>query len=98
MLILTFKTRKQSEPIKNTFIRILFKYTIAFLNDILKELGMDPVPWGQLAGWLRGNPDGDGYVEIIADDQRAALVCDNDTACKPIYLEFNCDGQIWSRI
>lgn len=69
-----------------------------FLNDILKELGMDPVPWGQLVGWMRGNQDGDSYVEIIADDQRAALACDNDTACKPIYLEFNCDGLIWSRI
>lgn len=69
-----------------------------FLNDVLDELGMDKVPWGQIVGWIRGSREGDSYIEIIADDQRTAFDLDDDTCNKPIYLEFNCDGAIWTKI
>ena len=69
-----------------------------FLNDVLDELGMDKVPWGQIVGWIRGSREGDSYIQIVADDQRAAFDLDDDTSNKPIYLEFNCDGAIWTKI
>lgn len=69
-----------------------------FLNDVLDRLGMDKVSWGQLVGWIRGDEEGDQYVEIIARDQADAIQCDLDHACGPIYLDFNCQGLIWTKI
>lgn len=69
-----------------------------FLNDILKYLDIDEVPWGQLCGWIRGNDNGDNYIQILATEDRAAIDLDNDCWKKPIFLEFNCDGAIWDKI
>lgn len=69
-----------------------------FLNNVLHYLDMDEVPWGQLVGWIRGNEDGDNYVQIMATDDLKTLEFDNDGWKKPIFLEFNCDGAIWEDI
>lgn len=69
-----------------------------FLNDVLDELGMDKVPWGQLVGWIRGSADGDAMIEFLAEEQEASINCDIGTACRPIYLDFNCEGLIWTKI
>ena len=69
-----------------------------FLNDMLKYLDMEEVPWGQLVGWIRGEDDGDGRVIILATEDQEALEIDNDVMKNTIFLDFNCDGVIWDRI
>ena len=69
-----------------------------FLNDMLKYLGLDEVPWGQLVGWIRGEKDGDGKVIILATEDQEALEMDTEGWKRPILLDFNCDGVIWDRI
>ena len=69
-----------------------------FLNEILKYLDMDEVPWGQLTGWMKDNDSGDNYVQILATEDIKSLEMDTDGWKKPIFLEFNCDGAIWDQI
>lgn len=62
------------------------------LNEILYELGMDPVPWGQLVGriWERGSENDN--VEIEAYEEFP------ETPGSAIILTFKCDGVIWDRL
>lgn len=69
-----------------------------FLNDVLDYLDMEPVPWGQLCGWIRGSEDGDSYVEMLATIDQQRLEMDTDGWKKPIFLTFNCEGLIWDKI
>lgn len=69
-----------------------------FLNDILKYVGLDPVPWGQLVGWIRGANNGDNKVRILATEDEDRLMMDTEGWKKPIFLDFNCDGVIWDKI
>ena len=88
-------TIRSAEDWANRQLRL---YGHLFLNDVLKYLGIDEVPWGQLVGWLRGNQDGDNYVQLLATEQQRNLEMDYDGWKKPIWLEMNCDGPIWDRI
>ena len=63
-----------------------------FLNEVLYELAMDPVPWGQLVGW---NWDSDGEYDTI---DISAVEEFPDTPGSSITLEFNCDGAIWDKL
>lgn len=66
---------------------------VVFLNDILKAIGFEPTPEGQLLGWLF-NGDGDGYIDFgfnrypdfVAGYERSVL------------LDFNVDGIILDKI
>jgi len=69
-----------------------------FLNDILKFLGMDEVPWGQLVGWIRGSKDGDSYVELIAMEDFETFRDDHDAVSVPMIITANCDGEIWDKL
>lgn len=62
------------------------------LNEVLHELGMDPVPWGQLVGRIYDRNGSDRF-EIMAIE-------DVPDACGgSITLEFMCDDKpIWSRL
>lgn len=62
------------------------------LNEILHELGMDPVPWGQLVGriWKRGEEN--DRVEIRAREIYP------ETPGSAIVLTFLCDGVIWDKL
>lgn len=60
------------------------------LNDVLYELHMDPVPWGQLVGWIWKSKIGDNYVEIVVPEE---FVTDNQ-----MIMKFNCDGIIWDKL
>lgn len=68
-----------------------------FLNEVLEQLDMDPVPWGQLVGWLRFG-EGDKRVLILAEEMKDAIEADDDIPKKAIQLEFNCDGAIWEKL
>lgn len=63
-----------------------------FLNEVLYELAMDPVPWGQLVGWIW---DSDGEYDTI---DISAVEEFPDTPGSSITLEFNCDGAIWDKL
>ena len=71
-----------------------------FLNDALEYVGLDPVPWGQLVGWLRGTEE-DGlpkHITVMATEDSQMLEMDTEGWKRPIMLDFNCDGVIWDRI
>ena len=75
-----------------------------FLNDVLEYLGMDPVPHGQLVGWLYNRDadsnNGDNFVDFGLCDGYSydEIMCDQDTLKKSIRLNFNCQGEIWDKI
>ena len=73
-----------------------------FLNDVLKALGMQPVPYGQLVGWLKGY--GDNYVdfrvkkiyrEVPVSRRRNGSMGDYEAVYE---FDFNTCGIIWDKI
>lgn len=73
-----------------------------FLNEILRELGLKEVPYGQLVGWVKGK--GDPYIKFKvnkvyrkASEDRNRNPLGLEYEC--IYeLEFNTCGIMWDRI
>lgn len=63
------------------------------LNEVLHELHMDPVPWGQLVGriWMPGEEDDNEFVI-------EAVEVNQDQPGSPIILNFHLDGMIWDRL
>lgn len=74
-----------------------------FLNDVLHDLGMKKVPYGQLVGWKKGI--GDPYVDYKIERVYHALP-QNDPVHNPkglryqvtYKLEFNTCGIVWDKI
>ena len=62
------------------------------LNEVLHELHMDPVPWGQLVGriWMPGEDNDDFVIE--------AVEAKRDQPGSPIILNFRLDGMIWDKL
>ena len=73
-----------------------------FLNEILRELGMDEIPYGQLVGWCKGI--GDDEIEFkINKVYRKASSDPNRNPLRLSYecvyeLEFNTCGVMWDKI
>ena len=74
-----------------------------FLNDVYQALGFEYLPIGQFVGWVADDVEGakDGYIDFgidyayLKDEVAAAL--DEDRVPEPsIWLNFNCDGEVWS--
>lgn len=62
-----------------------------FLNEILEDLKFEPVPEGQLVGWLYDTDRGDGYIDfghIKYPDFMAGYE-------RSVILDFNVDGVIY---
>lgn len=70
-----------------------------FLNEVLIMLGLDPVPHGQIVGWLHGadqDGTGDGYVDFgffIANGEVGAMNWINGYSTG-VRLDFNVQGNI----
>lgn len=83
--------------------RKLKRYGHVFLNDILKELGMEPVPYGQAVGWVYNRGDEESSIiefninDVHPDDATQAVV-NEDHEGSDIYLRFNTQGVIWDKI
>lgn len=79
--------------------RQLERYRFLFVNDVLKELGMSPVPWGQFIGWSIDYGES-AFITILREEDKDRLDYDavNDVYGNPIMLEFNCDGLIWEML
>lgn len=94
------QTLRQRENYLNDMLRIQGHL---FLNEARKELGLDPSPEGQLAGWLwkpdDPNFEGDSYVSFRcwgdqARDSINPLMMNNEDG---IFLDFNVVGDIHRR-
>lgn len=72
-----------------------------FLNDVLDHLGIDRTPAGQLAGWIKENPNGgDNFIDFgIWDDEAMERLHDFMTGREgSIWLDFNVDGSVYHLI
>ena len=69
-----------------------------FLNEVYQMLGFEPVPFGQLVGWMNGI-GGDGFVDFGIYDERNREARDFVNGReKSIWLDFNVDGVIYDLI
>ena len=69
-----------------------------FLNEVYQMLGFEPVPFGQLVGWMDGI-GGDGFVDFGIYDERNREARDFVNGReKAIWLDFNVDGVIYDMI
>lgn len=70
-----------------------------FLNDVLDELDIEKVPWGQFIGWLK-KPDSTNQLKFIAESEVEKLMgYDGLEREEPrILIEFNTDGIIYDQL
>mgnify|MGYP003300769313 CR=1 FL=1 len=69
-----------------------------FLNEVYQLLGFEPVPFGQLVGWMKGL-GGDEFVDFGIYDERNREARDFVNGReKCIWLDFNVDGVIYDLI
>lgn len=77
-------------------------YGRLFLNDVYKDLGIEPTPAGQVVGWVYDpdNPNhiGDDYIDFgirevhrETEDERTG----EKKYEKAILMDFNVDGNVW---
>jgi hypothetical protein len=67
-----------------------------YLNDVLKGLGFDDVPEGQIVGWILGEDTSDNYVDFgLMHVRNADFVNHREPS---IILDFNVDGYILDKI
>ena len=75
-----------------------------FLNDVYKRLGFDYCEVGQFVGWLADDIEGskDGYIDFGIDygylyDEIAKAQAEGRRPEPSIWLNFNCDGEVWDK-
>lgn len=73
------------------------------LNDVYDALGFEPTKAGMVVGWIydEKNPVGDNYVDFGLYDNGECTAVDFKglgITAKPIPLDFNVDGDIYSRM
>lgn len=70
-----------------------------FLNDVYKDLGFEPIPAGQIVGWVKNNPrGGNGFIDFGIFDQPERFnefMAGREGA---IWLDFNVDGNVYDLI
>lgn len=67
-----------------------------FLNDVYKMLGIEPSRAGQMVGWVRGNPNGNSYVDFGVFHGKTQVARDFVNGREgAILLDFNVDGPIY---
>jgi hypothetical protein len=73
------------------------------LNDVYESIGLEPTKAGMVVGWIydEKNPVGDNYVDFGLYDGDECTAVDFKglgLVAKPIPLDFNVDGNIYSRM
>lgn len=75
-----------------------------FLNDVYKRLGFEYCEVGQFVGWLADDIEGckDGYIDFGIDysylkQEIEAAQAEGRRPEPSIWLNFNCDGQVWDK-
>ena len=65
-----------------------------FLNEVLDDLDLPRTPAGQIVGWTKDGPDGYVNFRILEVDRET-----EDGQLEPaILLDFNVEGDIWSKM
>ena len=74
-----------------------------FLNEVYEALGFSYLPIGQFVGWVSDDIEGckDGFIDFGIDyaylrEEIARAQAENRTPEPSIWLNFNCDGEVWS--
>lgn len=69
-----------------------------FMNDVLKELGIQPTKAGQIVGWVydKNNDDIDNYVDFGM--RKVQVDYGDGRLTDSILLEFNVDGNVWDNM
>jgi hypothetical protein len=70
-----------------------------FLNEVYDMLGLDRTSAGAVVGWVRGNPQGDDYIDFGVLQQNAdnvARFLRGDE--QSVWLDFNVDGVVYDKI
>jgi hypothetical protein len=75
-----------------------------FLNDVYKRLGFGYCEVGQFVGWLSDDIEGskDGFIDFGIDygylyDEIAKAQAEGRRPEPSIWLNFNCDGEVWDK-
>lgn len=70
-----------------------------FLNEVLKDLGMEEIPEGQSAGWLY-NGDGDNYVDFgfMSPTNDPEVTAFQQGRTNIVRLNFNIDGDVQAKM
>lgn len=78
---------------------ILTSRGFVFLNEVYQSLGIDMCSYGQLVGWLKDSPDGDGYISFnIYDHNKEANRDFVNGRNNAILLDFNVDGKMYDML
>ncbi len=100
-----FENRQFLMGQQNWFNDMLTAHGYVVLNDVYQALGFERTKAGQMVGWVKKNPDGDGYVDFgifegtktdpaIREFMLGDLVTGRDTRQYGIWLDFNVDGNV----
>lgn len=74
---------------------VLYAKGYLFLNDVYELLGIPKTAVGQVVGWVKDNPDGDGYIDFGIYDVNKPKNRDFVNGYeRVILLDFNVDGNI----
>lgn len=105
---LTFLLQKQAEMnviLQHRAAKSPSGRGIVWLNEVYKELGLEPTKAGQVVGWIydKYNPIenhlGDNYIDFgIHDVRKTAARRFVNGYERSILLDFNVDGEIWSML
>lgn len=75
---------------------------VLFLNEVREALGFDPIPAGQIVGWIydENNPIGDNFVDFGIFDNLEYTPKRNfiNGIEKSIILDFNVDGPVYDKL
>lgn len=90
----SFQNRYFLERVQEWMNNRLLSTGFVFLNDVYEALGFPKTPAGQIVGWVKDNPKGNGYVNFGFDKAPDFM----DANLHTITLDFNVDGIVFELI
>lgn len=82
--------------------QLLNRRGYVFLNEIYEMLCLKKTPEGQYVGWIKDNPNGDGYIDfgikLAYEDPRFKDFIETKKLRRKLVLDFNVDGVIIDKI
>lgn len=82
--------------------QLLNRRGYVFLNEVYDMLCLTKTPEGQYVGWIKDNPDGDGYIDfgitLAYEDPRFKDFIEKKKLRRKLVLDFNVDGVIIDKI
>lgn len=82
--------------------QLLNRRGYVFLNEVYDMLCLTKTPEGQYVGWIKDNPNGDGYIDfgikLCYEDPRFKDFIETKKLRRKLVLDFNVDGVIIDKI